>query len=391
MKNLALLLCCLGAPAFATLVNPQAIQKQMASASLVADIQVESLEGIQDTQFDVKSLATARVLKIYSLRDTGGWSPREGEWISVETLGGEVGETGVLYAGMPRAYNGKRYRATLRHLHDTTFAVVGLGAGLVPLDKDRAYSRNRTDGSNGSGSGPFLYWDPASFPIPYYISQPTFRNHEDIAAAVDLSFKPWRDPGYVNVEFLPMGCTSTVTNRNDGINAVIFVTRDWPFDAAAIAITRNFYVSGSGPKAGLILDTDIMINAVNHEFSTTGDTAKNDVRNILTHEVGHLLGMGHEAEPSKDSLATMYENALPGETNKRALHRNDLAALNAAYGGVGQKFAQFTSADSCALGGQRLSCASAHGGRRSSPFFPWAALALAGALALGRGWVRSRA
>jgi hypothetical protein len=384
MKNLPLLFWCLGTPVFATVVNPQAIQKQMATATLVADIQVEALEGVQDSQFDVKSLASARVLKIHSLRDDRNATIQEGDLITVETPGGEIGETGVLYAGMPRAYNGKSYRATLRHLHHLTFGIVGLSAGLVPLTKERTYSRNRTDGSNGSGSGAFLYWDPSYFPIPYYISQPTFRNHEDMAAAVDLSFKPWRDPGYVSVEFLPMGCTSTVTNRNDGINAVILVTRDWPFDAAAIAITRNFYVSGSGPKAGLILDTDIMINAVDHEFSTTGDPVKNDVRNILTHEVGHLLGMGHEAEPSKDTLATMYENALPGETNKRALHRNDLAALNAAYGGVGQKFAQFASTDSCALGTQRLSCAATHGARRSGTVFGWILLALTMALACGR-------
>src|SRR5690606_32333057 len=52
-----------------------------------------------------------------------------------------------------------------------------------------------------------------------------------------------------------------------------------------------------------------------------------DLQNVLTHELGHLLGLGEEND---DVEATMYAFSQPGETGKRDLElidKNSIAAL----------------------------------------------------------------
>ncbi len=371
----------------ATLVLPEAAKAQLESAQLEAEIEVEALESFADPIFDARSRATVRVTKLLRVRDDGGWFPREGETLTIETLGGEVDGKGVVFSGYPRPYVGQSYLATLKRLADSRFQVAGFSAGLKPLRPSRSYSRNRTDGSNGAGTGAFLFWDARYFPIPYYISLPTLAGRQDIVEGIDASFRTWRNPQNVTLEFIPMGCTSGILNRNDGVNSIILVNHDWQFDHDAIAITRNFYVSGSSAHAGAILDTDILLNAVDHEFTTKGEAGKHDVQNIMTHEVGHFIGMGHEADP-KDPDATMFENAqLNGETKKRDLATHDLQGLMAGYAGVGRKSDLFPTTAACTIERQALSCLSVHRGTPVPKEMPWIA---AGAIAI-LIWVGRRA
>jgi Matrixin len=52
-----------------------------------------------------------------------------------------------------------------------------------------------------------------------------------------------------------------------------------------------------------------------------------DVGNTVTHEVGHIVGLDHVAEPA----ATMAATAQPGEVSKRQLHGDDVAGVCAIY------------------------------------------------------------
>ena len=96
----------------------------------------------------------------------------------------------------------------------------------------------------------------------------------------------------------------------------------WQHQAAAIAITTTSY----NPTTGRILDSDIEFNTPNFIFSTVdappcvgGNYSTNcvatDVQNTTTHELGHLLGLGH----SPDTTSTMSFRANPGELSKRVL------------------------------------------------------------------------
>lgn len=354
-----------------------------AQVNLIAEIEIEENNATSHPALFAMRSSTARVRRIIGIRDDGGWFPREGETIRIRSLGGELGETGVLYPGLPRPLVGVAYLAKLKRSGEWFEFSPGAEA-LKPLTPVRGYSRNRTDGSNGSGNGAFLYWGRTYMPIPYFISSSTFTGSSAFVNAIDLSFKTWRALGNVYLDFVPMGCTSVDSNRNDGINTIVLVKSGWAFDTSAIAVTRNFYVSGSGGKAGLIVDTDILLNGVNYEFSSQGNPLAHDIQNIVTHEVGHFIGLGHEVDP-KDTEATMFASASIGETKKRDLANNDLEGLLAAYRGVGTKVGSFSSLAGCSLESRPFSCLSANPPRtKPKEFFGWLTLAVAVALYAGR-------
>ena len=325
--------------AMAVTFEPEMIADQLESANLIADIHVDSLSSVPDRSLFAKSLAKATLLKIHQSRNIDS-ALRENDVIEIEVAGGEIDGKGVMFSGLPRPYSGQNYRAYLNPSANNIpnrFVITGLENGLIPLSFVRASSRNRTDGSNGSGSGPFLYWDQRNLPITYSISAPSFKNKPDFVEAIEESFKPWRAYQDVLIEFVAMGCNKSTQNQNDSLNTLILVPQDWPFESTAIAVTRNFYISGEDAKAGMILDSDILLNGQNFSFTTTGESNKHDIRNIVTHEVGHFLGFGHEVAPV-DENATMFASAVSGETKKRDLASNDISVLRSAYAGVGTKF-----------------------------------------------------
>jgi hypothetical protein len=109
----------------------------------------------------------------------------------------------------------------------------------------------------------------------------------------------------------------------------------------AFAITTTTYRASDG----MLLDADIEVNAApapdgyNYSAETGGPLPGTvDIQNVLTHEVGHLLGLAHNcgiagAPPCTPELAlgTMYASASPGETQKRTLKADDIAGVCHIY------------------------------------------------------------
>lgn len=344
---------------FAITVTPGTIEKQLKEADLVADIEVLSQTVESHPAFGALTLTQVEVQTIHRrhLDDH-----RTGDTLLLLTPGGEKGGRGTMFPGIPKPYLSHRYRAHLRRANgfsSPAYEIAGFEQGLIELDRGRKASRNRTDGSNGQGNGAFLFWDSRFLPIPYFIAGKSFDGKPNFVTAIDTSFKSWRDIADVKVEFLAMGCSSATQNENDGINNIILINSNWGFDTAAIAITRNFYVADQSERAGLILDTDILLNDVDHEFTTTNKTGAHDVQNILTHEIGHFLGLGHEVNP-QDTSATMYAVASPNETLKRTLKTSDLSGIREAYPGVTDKF--YPPVTRCDIRTNAKGCSSVHDG-----------------------------
>lgn len=114
--------------------------------------------------------------------------------------------------------------------------------------------------------------------------------------------------------------------RLDGVTDVSLVEQGWELDPDFLAITLVTYDA----TTGVIWDADVVLNADDHEFGV-GELGAGqfDATSVLTHEVGHLVGLGH----SEVQEATMYATSLPGQTSRRSLEADDEQGLLALYAG----------------------------------------------------------
>lgn len=125
----------------------------------------------------------------------------------------------------------------------------------------------------------------------------------------------------------------------------------------AAAITTIFYVDKPGDaRDGELLEADIVINADAHRFSDTGSPTELDLESVMTHELGHLLGLNHTCYTGSGSAppvdhtgtpippcfpvsqlpdelvaATMFNFIEAGDTSKRDPLDGELSALCAIY------------------------------------------------------------
>ena len=150
---------------------------------------------------------------------------------------------------------------------------------------------------------------------------------EDVTRVVDKAASTWNavgaGPAFVtevvkDSEIMP----ATVL---DGQNAIVFVTDDWPFEPGKLAATVPYYRARNHE----LVEIDVAFNAAAFQFAidaTDSDTF--DFENVLTHELGHALGLGHlDGAPD----ATMFPRIDPAERNKRDLTIDDEDALLALY------------------------------------------------------------
>ncbi|MDD9943457.1 MAG: matrixin family metalloprotease [Myxococcales bacterium] len=161
---------------------------------------------------------------------------------------------------------------------------------------------------------------------------------EEIRDAVDFSFQAWTgtecDGRPVALETAQTEalseCPEPAHNQSAGnVNTIAFVA-NWEaegFEPEALALTKVWHDSTTGN----ILGADMLLNQDMGEYADCGNQpcpGKVDIENVVTHEAGHFLGLGH----SEEADATMYFTADRGEVKKRGLHADDIAGLCALYG-----------------------------------------------------------
>lgn len=115
--------------------------------------------------------------------------------------------------------------------------------------------------------------------------------------------------------------------RSDGanVNLVLFKDDDWTYrgiDGTLAKTTVTF-----DRTTGEILDADIEVNAAYNNLTVGDAKVGYDLQSIMTHEVGHLLGLAH----SSDWDATMFASYEPGTKELRSLSPDDVKAVCAAY------------------------------------------------------------
>ena len=174
-----------------------------------------------------------------------------------------------------------------------------------------------------NGDGAELSW--AQMPIPYAINPGNSQglSTADVMGAVSGAMSAWANIEGASVAFSDQGQTPVETIDYDEVNTIYFDS-DWTMEPELMAVTANWSYSD-----GTIVGFDIRINDRDHQWTTEGDLDADDLQNMLTHEVGHSLGLDHT---TMDEDATMFANAIPGETTKREPKSDDREGAQYLYG-----------------------------------------------------------
>ena len=104
-------------------------------------------------------------------------------------------------------------------------------------------------------------------------------------------------------------------------------------DPNVIAVTNIWGVFSGPRRAREIVEWDMVFNEEGFDFGDANITTAPvmDFLSILTHELGHAIGMGHAPLDSVCEVETMYPTAGFDETNKRSLDVGDIAGIRALY------------------------------------------------------------
>lgn len=153
----------------------------------------------------------------------------------------------------------------------------------------------------------------------------------DVENAIMASFQTWEDVPTSSVAFARGPNTSSTSTANDGQLQIFWIedstsTIDGLNLAGVLAISRLTNYT-SGLRTGEILDASLIFNGKEFNWSVNGATNSADIQDIATHEIGHIIGLGH----SPIGGATMFPRSLIGSKLVRSLAEDDRIAVSVAY------------------------------------------------------------
>ena len=143
-------------------------------------------------------------------------------------------------------------------------------------------------------------------------------------AAIQASLNVWSTEAGSTFRYNYGGRVNDTSTGNDGRNVVVFRNAS---GGGALATTYSWW-SGSS-----LVDSDVIVWDGDYTFftGTSGCSGGAYLEDVLTHELGHALGLNH----SGDAAATMYPSLSWCSMEMRTLAADDMAGAQALYGKAG--------------------------------------------------------
>jgi Matrixin len=228
------------------------------------------------------------------------------------------------------------------------FVATVVALGVLTLAADAAaFCRSTTCRSTGAKEcetdadacpidGAKLFWPTSCVGFAFNDQGTQALDPEETFAVLRKTFQAWTevqcpDGGTASITFEergPVSCHKSEYNKDGrNLNVVLFQDNDWKYRGidATLAKTSVTY----NDETGEIYDADIEINTANNEMTVTSPPKKVnfDLQSIITHEVGHFIGIAH----SPDSAAVMNATYSEGSIGLRKLTPDDIKAVCAIY------------------------------------------------------------
>ncbi len=149
---------------------------------------------------------------------------------------------------------------------------------------------------------------------------------EDAVIALDLASRAWMVPACTSARLEVVASRAGIGDPGgNGTNDVVVHVDDWPPPLAGGAAAHTvIYATGDR-----VVEADVHLNARDFTFTIGAAPPAIDLRAILTHELGHVLGIGHT-----DVARATMNAGLPSGIAARSLEDDDVAAVCALYPGA---------------------------------------------------------
>ncbi len=164
----------------------------------------------------------------------------------------------------------------------------------------------------------------------------------ELLQSVQEAVAAWSQACRADIQIEVAGSTTGIYNSSDGVNTILWDRRTTGEGNYYGSDTAQLAAATTVLRGSEFADCDIVLNgnsATIMKFSPA--MGESDLRSVITHEIGHCLGLDHPIEPPDyDSAntylttATMVQTATlpdPSDTSRRDINQDDRDGLECIY------------------------------------------------------------